>query len=689
MPVPRGIPGLSRLRTRAFSTSVARTSYEDTVQNLKIGKHTRVLYQGFTGRVATQNAKESLEWGTNIVGGVKPGSTGEHLGLPVLPTVREAKEQLRPDATAIYVAAPHAGKAIEEAIEAEIPLIVAVAEHIPLHDILRIMSILKTQSKSRLVGANAPGIISAIGKCRIGFQPLPTFSPGHIGIVAKSGTLSYETVASITRSGLGQSLCIGMGGDVVAGTNFVDALRVFETDPDTEAIVLVGEVGGSAEQEAADWIKDYHQREKNPKPIAALVGGRMAPPGRVMGHAGAWAGVGEATAGEKYKILQNAGVTMVDHPEMFGNVMKSLLKQAGKDVSKIQQSAAANQRRGMHTMRQVRPRVVSRAQKINLSQQRDLHLREQKAVDHLSKSLEGFTISEETPQDTDSVYLSISVDRSNRQPCIITSPSSNPRKIHHRLRRFPYSYLEGPDKATIMEAIKHLQLDAAPPAAHAQTAKLISSLASLHRSQEAVSLAVNLSISSSGTLHLSSPQLFYDDAAFKSNNRHPELHALRDPSQENAVEVEAEKSGIVFVKLNTDDPHASIGTLVNGAGLAMNTIDALALPPHNGACSNFLDTGGKATSQTVKKSFELILSDPRVKVIFVNIFGGLTDCGMIADGVILAFKEVDMRGIPVVVRLRGTNEEEGQRKIAESGLELEAFDGFEEAATRVVELSGQ
>lgn len=170
MPVPRGIPGLSRLRTRAFSTSVARTSYEDTVQNLKIGKHTRVLYQGFTGRVATQNAKESLEWGTNIVGGVKPGSTGEHLGLPVLPTVREAKEQLKPDATAIYVAAPHAGKAIEEAIEAEIPLIVAVAEHIPLHDILRVLkqSELKMKQMLTLVDRVNPedSIEEQIGWCK-------------------------------------------------------------------------------------------------------------------------------------------------------------------------------------------------------------------------------------------------------------------------------------------------------------------------------------------------------------------------------------------------------------------------------------------------------------------------------------------------------------------------------------------
>lgn len=322
-------------------------------------------------------------------------------------------------------------------------------------------------------------------------------------------------------------------------------------------------------------------------------------------------------------------------------------------------------------------------------QQRSLHLRGQKAVDHLSGSLQQFAISEEIPSGTDSVYLSIAVDRSSRQPCIIASPSTNPRKIHHRLRRFPYSYLTGPDQATIHSAIQHLQLDAAPPAAHAQTASLIARLAELYREQEAVSLATNLSISESGSLHISQPQLFYDDAAFKSGKRQTSLHALRDIARESAVEVEAEKSGIVFVKLHPDDQDANIGTLVNGAGLAMNTVDALALPPHNGKCANFLDTGGKATSETVKTSFELILRDPRVKVVFVNIFGGLTDCGMIADGVIMAFEQVDMRGKPVVVRLRGTNEAVGQKKIAESGLPLEAFDGFHEAAQRVVELAAR
>jgi succinyl-CoA synthetase alpha subunit len=194
---------------------------------------------------------------------------------------------------------------------------------------------LQTQSKSRLVGANAPGIISAIGRCRIGFQPLPTFSPGHIGIVAKSGTLSYETVGSLTRAGVGQSLCIGMGGDVIAGTNFVDALKVFETDDDTEAIILVGELGGTSEEEAADWIRDYRRRVKDPKPIAAVVGGFQAVPGKVTGHAGAWTGIGEGTAESKYKALESVGVTMVDHPAKFGGVMKEILAKSGRDVGKL------------------------------------------------------------------------------------------------------------------------------------------------------------------------------------------------------------------------------------------------------------------------------------------------------------------------------------------------------------------
>ena len=255
------------------------------------------------------------------------------------------------------------------------------------------------------------------------------------------------------------------------------------------------------------------------------------------------------------------------------------------------------------------------------------------------------------------------------------------------MRRFVYDYTQGPDQSIIKQVTAHLQLDAAPPIAYAQTAKVIDTMATFFREKEAISLTMHLFINESGGLTVSSPILQFDDSAFKSAKRQESMFALRDTSVEEAAEVEAEKHGIVFIKLSPDDASANIGTLVNGAGLAMNTIDALSLAPHHGKCSNFLDTGGKATSETVKKSFELILQDERVKVIFVNIFGGLTDCGMIADGVILAFKEVDMRGLPVVVRLRGTREEVGQRKIAESGLDLEAFDGFQEAAARVVEIA--
>lgn len=549
---------------------------------------------------------------------------------------------------------------------------------------------LKTQSKSRLVGANAPGIIAPIGYCRIGFQPLPTFAPGHIGIAAKSGTLSYETVASITRAGLGQSLCIGMGGDIVAGTNLVDALKVFEQDPETEGIVLVGEIGGRAEVDAAEWIKDYRKRVEDPKPIAAVLGGIHAPGGRIMGHAGAWTGRGEKGATEKQKILQDAGVTMVDHPENFGETMKTLLSKSGRDPKKIQQDAA-NQRRGYHTAARRPLAEMQRQSRARLSaaqQKRSLVLTTSQALDvlrpHLS-SADGVAITQSEPP-KDAAYLSVTVDRTERSPALATAPTADPSQFKQRLQRFPYDYNEGPTDETIRRAMRHMQLDAAPPSAHAQAAALLSALAKMYREREAVTLAAAVSTTSEGSLQIHQPSLHlqFDDSAFKSCKRQEDIFALRDKASENAEEVEAEEDGIVYVRL--DEPEANIGTLVNGAGLAMNTVDALRL--HGGRATNFLDTGGKATSETVKRSFELILRDPRVKVILVNIFGGLTDGGMIAEGVLLAFKTVDMRGIPVVVRIRGTNEEVGQRTIAESGLDLEAFDGFAEAAKRVVEIAG-
>ena len=550
-------------------------------------------------------------------------------------------------------------------------------------------SILKTQSKSRLIGANAPGIIAPIGYCRIGFQPLPTFAPGHIGIAAKSGTLSYETVASITRSGLGQSLCIGMGGDIIAGTNLVDALKVFEADPETEGIILVGEIGGHAEEDAAEWIKEYRKRVQKPKPIAALVGGIHAPSGRIMGHAGAWAARGERTAAEKYKILQDAGATMVDHPENFGGVMKTLLSQSGRDVSRITQDAA-NQKRSYHTLRRrPAPPLSRKSSAPSTPQRRGLLLRPEQASGPLQPYLdqmENLSLShDQAPRDA--FYVGVTVDRTARQPAIATSPTANPSQLAQRVRRFPYDWREGPSDATIKQAIEHMQLDAAPPAAMAQVSSLMQTLAKMYKEKEAVTLSGSVSIDQNGNLQLHQPSLVlqFDDAAYRSNKRQEDVHSLRQKETEVPEEVEAEKDGIVFVKL--EDPEANIGTLVNGAGLAMNTVDALRL--HGGKATNFLDTGGKATSETVKKSFEIILKDERVSVIFVNIFGGLTDGGMIAEGVLLAFKEVDMKGKPVVVRIRGTNEGKGQKIIAESGLDLEAFDGFAEAAKRVVELANR
>ncbi|KAL4780471.1 succinyl-CoA synthetase-like protein [Aspergillus varians] len=657
-----------------FSSSSRKYDYADTLPNLKIGAHTRVLFQGFTGRQATANVKESLAWGTRIVGGVKPGVEGEHLGLPVFPSVKAAQERAKPDASAIYVPGTQTAKAIEEAIEAEIPLVVAVAEHVPLHDILRLHSILKTQSKTRLVGANCPGIISAIGKCRIGFQPLPCFAPGNIGVVAKSGTLSYETVASITRAGQGQSLCISMGGDPLAGTNFVDALKVFEEDPDTGGIVLVGEIGGTAEIDAADWIMDYRRRTTNPKPIMALIGGRQAPPGRIMGHAGAWTAPGEPGPEEKYKALERAGAVMVNHPEKFGEGMKTLLANRSSTLGSSS-STFGNQKRGLHTMRRAAPKhPQSQLQK---SPSRTLYIKQFQALDMLKQKAIPVNESAQSPSD---VYLSLTIDRTALSPTLIASSSAGFEPSGSV--RLPFAYATkniGASDSLIAAAATQLQL---PNSARGKLAELVQALWQIFKQKEAFALEVRANyVAAKETLEVRGAKFGFDDAAFRSSGRQEDVHKLRNVEEEVPEEVEAEKDGIVYVKLEGE---GSIGTLVNGAGLAMNTVDALSI--HGGHCANFLDTGGKATSETVKSSFRIITSDTRVKAIFVNIFGGLTRCDMIAEGIIMAFRDLEMT-VPVVVRLRGTNEGSGQKMIAESGLALHAFDSFEDATKKVISLA--
>ncbi|KAI0905566.1 succinyl-CoA synthetase-like protein [Ustulina deusta] len=662
--------------SRSFGSSLVRHNYDLTLKNLKIGSHTRVIFQGFTGKQATANARESIEWGTNIVGGVRPGFEGEHLGLPVLSTVRKAMEVLKPGATGIYVAAHQATVAIEEAIEAEVPLVVAVAEHIPLHDMIRIHSMLKTQTKSRLVGANSPGIISAVGKCRIGFQPLPCFQPGKVGIVARSGTLSYETAGSTLRSGLGQSMCIGVGGDILPGTSIRDGLQILAEDENTEAIALVGEIGGEAEIDAADWIMDYRARTEKPKPIAALIGGIEAVPGRIMGHAGALAFPGEPSAQDKIKALQAAGCAIVNHPSRFGPVLKSILD--GSTPS----PRTGIQRRGMHTaIRRPSPHTPSG----HTQQTRSIYLTQAAAFNLLRQR--GVPVVDSISVPDEGRLLAVTLNRSTRSPCIIVSPPAEDGTM--KFKRFDYDYWVGAEATDISDIASQLGLDSNNNDIVSSLRTIITGLVTLFAEKEAYLLETQLVASKNSTSEIAivSARFGFDDAAYRSGKRQADIQALRDTSVEDATEVEVEKDGIVYVKLPNgkgEGEIANIGTLVNGAGLAMNTVDALAQV--GGRAANFLDTGGKATSETVKKSFEVILKDPRVKCIFVNIFGGLTLGDMIARGVIKAFGDLDIR-VPVVVRIRGSNEKEGQQLITESGLTLFAFDDFDEAAKKAIELA--
>ncbi|KAI0011259.1 succinyl-CoA ligase alpha-chain [Xylariaceae sp. FL0662B] len=677
IPISRDLPRYGGV-SRGFSSTSALCNYHSTLENLKIGSHTR----------ATVNAQESLEWGTNIVGGVTPGRDGEHLGLPVLPTVRKAMEVLKPHATGIYVAAHQAPAAIEEAIEAQVPLIVAVAEFIPLHDLLRIHSILKTQSISRLVGANSPGIISSVGKCRIGFQPLSCFEPGQIGIVARSGTLSYETAASTLRSGLGQSMCIGVGGDILPGTTLKEGLQILAEDEATTGIALIGEIGGDAEIEAADWIKEYRATTRHPKPIVALVAGVNAVPGRIMGHAGAFALPGEPAAQEKVEALKAAGAAITNHPAKFGSVLKTMLSGVPPSGTGAASSTNASQRREIHTVArrpvpaQQRPHHGPRYQK------RDIYLTKGAALGLLRER--GVPVSEHDAPGPQR-FLAITVNRSTKNPCVLASPSGDATEG----KKFDFDYLTGGRDLPIPAIASHLGLTTA---AIDPLRQILAKLVDLFISKEAfllsttiVSPAPNPSGGTGDSARTGNdslavvPQTFgFDDAAFRSSKRHPDIQALRDHSVEDAAEVSVEGDGIVYIKL--PDRGGNIGTLVNGAGLAMNTVDALA--DAGGRAANFLDTGGKATSETVRRSFEVILSDPRVKCVLVNIFGGLTRGDMIARGVIMAFRDLRME-VPVVVRIRGTAEEAGQKIIAESGLPLFAFDDFDEAAAKAIELANR
>lgn len=284
-----------------------------------VNRNTRVITQGITGRAGTYHTQQSLAYGSRFVGGVTPGKGGTvHLGLPVFDTVREAVKETDCTASLIFVPAPYAAEAILEAEEAGVLLIVCITEGIPVRDMLEVSQVMK-RSKSRLIGPNCPGIITP-DECKIGIMPGYIHKKGKVGIVSRSGTLTYEAVWQTTLVGLGQSTCVGIGGDPLNGTNFIDMLQLFENDPETEAILMIGEIGGSAEEEAARWISAHAK-----KPIVGYIAGVTAPPGRRMGHAGAIITGNMGTAESKITALKKAGVTIAPSPAFIGVTIKDKL----------------------------------------------------------------------------------------------------------------------------------------------------------------------------------------------------------------------------------------------------------------------------------------------------------------------------------------------------------------------------